>query len=205
MMDKDQIIDNLFPEEEEEILDTNHVLVGKRVEITLGPKSGIVGVVEGRDSNRRWRIRCNTDMGHSSMSFPKSHFKEIMSDVLEEKEEEDDEDEDDDDDDDSGNEDTQTVTSTTSSIVSKENDDTTPPPETPDPFSAVTPVLSTKLEGYIAKWKYKARDGDELEMAKGDIVNVLSRETRWGPDWWKGQIDDRVGLFPKTYVVPLKK
>ena len=196
MMDKDEIIDNLFPEE---ILDTNHVLVGKRVEITLGPKSGIVGVVEGRDRNRRWRIRCNTDMGHSSMSFPKSHFKEIVSSnvLLEEKEEEDE--------DDSGNEDTQIVTSTTSSIVSKENDDTTPPPETPIPFSAITPLLSTKLDGYIAKWKYKARDGDELEMAKGDIVNVLSRETRWGPDWWKGQIDDRVGLFPKTYVVPLTK
>ena len=177
-----------------EILDKNHALVGKRVEIILGPKSGITGVVEGRQGNRRWRIRCDTNMGHSRMSFPKAHFKEIMSDVLEEKEE---------DASDSGNED---VLTSTSSVMSKEND--TPPPQTPAPFSAVTPVvstpLSTSLDTYIAKWKYKARDSDELEMIKGDVVNILSRETKWGPDWWKGQIDDRVGLFPKTYVVPFK-
>lgn len=193
MKDKDQIIDNLFPddkeeEKEEEELETNLVLVGKQVEITLGPKSGLRGVVEGRGkSNRRWRIRCDTTMGGMTMDIPKSHFKELIS-----KEES------------FGNEDRSTLSPTLTTPSSKENDT---PPETPIPFSVETPSMKTptSLDGYVAKWKYKARDGDELEMIKGDIVNILSKKTKWGPGWWKGEIGGRVGLFPKTYVVPLKK
>ncbi|KAJ8389718.1 hypothetical protein AAFF_G00114240 [Aldrovandia affinis] len=62
------------------------------------------------------------------------------------------------------------------------------PPKPPAP-SAVCQV--------IGMYDYIAQNDDELPFGKGQIINVLSRED---PDWWKGELNGSVGLFPSNYV-----
>uniref|UniRef100_A0AAY4C928 Intersectin-1 n=1 Tax=Denticeps clupeoides TaxID=299321 RepID=A0AAY4C928_9TELE len=49
----------------------------------------------------------------------------------------------------------------------------------------------------IGMYDYTAQNDDELPFGKGQIINVLSRED---PDWWKGELNGSVGLFPSNYV-----
>ncbi|XP_018584076.1 intersectin-1-like isoform X3 [Scleropages formosus] len=71
--------------------------------------------------------------------------------------------------------------------------------------SKATPTDPTppKLKGpsavcqVISMYDYTAQNDDELPFAKGQIINVLSRED---PDWWKGELNGSVGLFPSNYV-----
>ena len=46
-------------------------------------------------------------------------------------------------------------------------------------------------------YDYTAQNDDELPFGKGQLINVLSRED---PDWWKGELNGSVGLFPSNYV-----
>ncbi|UJR14375.1 hypothetical protein I4U23_001371 [Adineta vaga] len=48
-----------------------------------------------------------------------------------------------------------------------------------------------------AKFSYKAKREDELDLQKGDIIILL--ETRQD-GWCRGQIEDKFGLFPGNYV-----
>ncbi|XP_077986297.1 guanine nucleotide exchange factor VAV2-like isoform X1 [Glandiceps talaboti] len=50
-----------------------------------------------------------------------------------------------------------------------------------------------------ALYDFAARDTRELSLEEGNIVNILSK-AGGHRGWWKGQIDDRVGYFPSTYV-----
>ncbi|MGH0133905.1 UNVERIFIED_CONTAM: hypothetical protein FKN15_067391 [Acipenser sinensis] len=49
----------------------------------------------------------------------------------------------------------------------------------------------------IGMYDYIAQNDDELAFGKGQILNVLSKED---PDWWKGELNGSVGLFPSNYV-----
>ncbi|XP_036400714.1 intersectin-1 isoform X2 [Megalops cyprinoides] len=49
----------------------------------------------------------------------------------------------------------------------------------------------------IGMYDYIAQNDDELPFGKGQIITVLSRED---PDWWKGELNGSVGLFPSNYV-----
>ncbi|XP_042724464.1 intersectin-1 isoform X3 [Lagopus leucura] len=49
----------------------------------------------------------------------------------------------------------------------------------------------------IGMYDYTAQNDDELAFNKGQIINVLSKED---PDWWKGEVNGQVGLFPSNYV-----
>uniref|UniRef100_A0A8C7FWL4 Intersectin-1 n=1 Tax=Oncorhynchus kisutch TaxID=8019 RepID=A0A8C7FWL4_ONCKI len=77
-------------------------------------------------------------------------------------------------------------------LLSPSTSKTTPteptPPKLPMP-SAVCQV--------IGMYDYVAQNDDELPFGKGQIINVLSRED---PDWWKGELNGSVGLFPSNYV-----
>lgn len=64
----------------------------------------------------------------------------------------------------------------------------TEPPK-PPAFPAVCQV--------IGMYDYTAQNDDELAFSKGQIINVLNKED---PDWWKGEVGGRVGLFPSNYV-----
>ncbi|XP_040194848.1 intersectin-1 isoform X2 [Rana temporaria] len=65
------------------------------------------------------------------------------------------------------------------------------PTEPPKPA-----VLPTTCQ-VIGMYDYIAQNDDELAFAKGQVINVLNKED---PDWWKGELNGQVGLFPSNYV-----
>uniref|UniRef100_A0A8C0LHM1 Intersectin 1 n=1 Tax=Canis lupus dingo TaxID=286419 RepID=A0A8C0LHM1_CANLU len=64
----------------------------------------------------------------------------------------------------------------------------TEPPK-PTAFPAVCQVIGV--------YDYSAQNDDELAFSKGQIINVLNKDD---PDWWKGEVNGQVGLFPSNYV-----
>ena len=44
------------------------------------------------------------------------------------------------------------------------------------------------------------RDEDELDFAKGDVIELLSRSYRGDSDWWFGSLRGAFGKFPSNYV-----
>uniref|UniRef100_A0A8C2V9J5 Intersectin-1 n=1 Tax=Chinchilla lanigera TaxID=34839 RepID=A0A8C2V9J5_CHILA len=61
------------------------------------------------------------------------------------------------------------------------------------PKSAALPAVCQ----VIGMYDYTAQNDDELAFNKGQIINVLNKED---PDWWKGEANGQVGLFPSNYV-----
>ncbi|NXD40729.1 GRAP protein, partial [Copsychus sechellarum] len=53
-----------------------------------------------------------------------------------------------------------------------------------------------------ALFDLSAQEGSQLPFLRGDIIEVLDCPD---PDWWRGKIYGRVGLFPRSYVQPLRK
>ncbi|XP_032721282.1 intersectin-1 isoform X4 [Lontra canadensis] len=49
----------------------------------------------------------------------------------------------------------------------------------------------------IGVYDYSAQNDDELAFSKGQIINVLNKDD---PDWWRGEVNGQVGLFPSNYV-----
>lgn len=46
-------------------------------------------------------------------------------------------------------------------------------------------------------YQYKAAQDDELNLSKGEIVNVLEKS---GDGWWRGECNGQSGWFPSNYV-----
>lgn len=55
------------------------------------------------------------------------------------------------------------------------------------------------LDKVIALYPYKAINDDELSFEKDDIISVLGKDE---PEWWRGELNGIVGLFPSNYVGP---
>ncbi|XP_071354578.1 mitogen-activated protein kinase kinase kinase 9 [Trachinotus anak] len=55
---------------------------------------------------------------------------------------------------------------------------------------------------WTAVFDYEATADDELSLRRGDLVEVLSKDSLVSGDegWWTGMIADRVGIFPSNYV-----
>uniref|UniRef100_A0A3B3U064 Mitogen-activated protein kinase kinase kinase n=1 Tax=Poecilia latipinna TaxID=48699 RepID=A0A3B3U064_9TELE len=55
---------------------------------------------------------------------------------------------------------------------------------------------------WTAVFDYEATADDELSLHRGDLVEVLSKDSLVSGDegWWTGMIADRVGIFPSNYV-----
>lgn len=49
----------------------------------------------------------------------------------------------------------------------------------------------------IVKYRYDSRQVDELTIEEGDIINI---HEKCDSDWWKGEFNGKVGMFPATYV-----
>ncbi|CAM9010639.1 unnamed protein product [Wickerhamomyces anomalus] len=49
----------------------------------------------------------------------------------------------------------------------------------------------------IAKYNYKAEQDGDLSFKKGDRIKLLDQKLK---EWWKGELDGHVGLFPYNYV-----
>ncbi|XP_071395759.1 mitogen-activated protein kinase kinase kinase 9-like [Centroberyx affinis] len=65
------------------------------------------------------------------------------------------------------------------------------------------PAATPAASGFwTAVFDYEASADDELSLRKGDLVEVLSKDSLVSGDegWWTGMIADRVGIFPSNYV-----
>ncbi|XP_062518046.1 proline-serine-threonine phosphatase-interacting protein 1-like [Corticium candelabrum] len=51
-----------------------------------------------------------------------------------------------------------------------------------------------------ALYDYTANESDELTIAPGDVINVISKQE---DGWWQGELNGSVGIFPATYVTVL--
>lgn len=51
----------------------------------------------------------------------------------------------------------------------------------------------------VALFPYDAKHDDELSLKENDVITLLSTEL---PDkgWWKGQLNDKIGVFPDNFV-----
>ncbi|XP_078503832.1 intersectin-2 isoform X6 [Lissotriton helveticus] len=59
-----------------------------------------------------------------------------------------------------------------------------------------TPSFSPVCQ-VIAMYDYVANNEDELNFTKGQLINVINKDD---PDWWQGEINGVMGLFPSNYV-----
>ncbi|KAF4523511.1 hypothetical protein B566_EDAN004582 [Ephemera danica] len=62
--------------------------------------------------------------------------------------------------------------------------------------------LAKNLSLWIALYDYDAQGEDELSLRRGEIVEVLSKDSKISGDegWWTGKIGDKVGIFPANFV-----
>ncbi|XP_014826974.1 PREDICTED: mitogen-activated protein kinase kinase kinase 9-like isoform X2 [Poecilia mexicana] len=71
-----------------------------------------------------------------------------------------------------------------------------------DAEPAAPPPLPPPPGVWTAVFDYEATADDELSLHRGDLVEVLSKDSLVSGDegWWTGMIADRVGIFPSNYV-----
>ncbi len=67
---------------------------------------------------------------------------------------------------------------------------------------ATTPSSTSKT--WFAIYDYSAQGEDELELRKGDVIEVLSKDYKISGDegWWTGKCGGKVGVFPCNFVAP---
>ncbi|NXU97401.1 GRAP protein, partial [Cettia cetti] len=53
-----------------------------------------------------------------------------------------------------------------------------------------------------AQFDFSAQESSQLPFLRGDIIEVLGCPH---PAWWQGKIYGRVGLFPRSFVHPIRK
>ncbi|KAM9787797.1 mitogen-activated protein kinase kinase kinase 9 [Syngnathus typhle] len=76
-----------------------------------------------------------------------------------------------------------------------------PTPEE-DGENAAEPPDVAPAGRWTAVFDYEATADDELSLRRGDLVEVLSKDSLVSGDegWWTGVVADRVGIFPCNYV-----
>lgn len=62
------------------------------------------------------------------------------------------------------------------------------------------PFLIVDQDHVLAMFSYAAQNDDELTFCKGTVINVISKDG----DWWKGEVNGQVGVFPYNYVQALR-
>lgn len=73
------------------------------------------------------------------------------------------------------------------------------------PMGMVAPTVRNStimLTLRTALYDYSAQGEDELSLQRGQIVEVLSTDSKISGDegWWTGKIGDKVGIFPANFV-----
>ena len=46
-------------------------------------------------------------------------------------------------------------------------------------------------------YEYQANEADELNIKPDDIIQIIDK---YDQEWWQGQLNDTVGIFPASYV-----
>uniref|UniRef100_A0A670JJ55 GRB2 related adaptor protein n=1 Tax=Podarcis muralis TaxID=64176 RepID=A0A670JJ55_PODMU len=52
-----------------------------------------------------------------------------------------------------------------------------------------------------AQFNFTAKSPSQLSFCRGDVLEILDCSD---PNWWKGRIGVKTGLFPRNYVFPLR-
>lgn len=86
-----------------------------------------------------------------------------------------------------------------------DNNSLSPTPEDAEEGDVFEPDTGPRAAGSVlwtAVFDYEATAEDELSLRRGDVVEVLSKDSLVSGDegWWTGMIADRVGIFPSNYV-----
>jgi myosin-1 len=63
------------------------------------------------------------------------------------------------------------------------------PQPNPPPSNAQKPKCK-------ALYNYTSQENDELTIRKGDVITIIKEH----PDWWEGELNGTVGVFPANYV-----
>lgn len=50
-----------------------------------------------------------------------------------------------------------------------------------------------------ALYDFVPQESGELDFRRGDVITVTDRSDE---NWWNGEIGNRKGIFPATYVTP---
>ena len=69
---------------------------------------------------------------------------------------------------------------------------------------ALTEIFNIDLEQCEVLFPYSKVNEDELELERGQIVTILSKDQD-DPGWWKGKLNGKVGVFPDNFVKIIKK
>ncbi|KAK7904564.1 hypothetical protein WMY93_017171 [Mugilogobius chulae] len=82
------------------------------------------------------------------------------------------------------------------------NNSLSPIPGDTEAGDVFEPDTGAKSALWTAVFDYEATAEDELSLRRGDVVEVLSKDSLVSGDegWWTGMIADRVGIFPSNYV-----
>ncbi|CAK8672395.1 unnamed protein product [Clavelina lepadiformis] len=83
------------------------------------------------------------------------------------------------------------------SFSSEESSKYTIPPATLTPPDSHTSVDADELCRCVAIYDYAATREDELSIHEGDVIKVFEKGA---DDWWRGEVNGKVGLFPANYV-----
>ena len=88
-----------------------------------------------------------------------------------------------------------------------------PPPECTLPWiPCISPCLAppltllfsaaplTDIAQCRVEYDYQPNQPDELLIHSGDIVNLIEKQDQ---DWWKGELNGVIGIFPASYVLEL--
>ncbi|KAI8368299.1 uncharacterized protein BYT42DRAFT_625103 [Radiomyces spectabilis] len=70
----------------------------------------------------------------------------------------------------------------------------------PPPPAYNTAVNSPSLGMAEALYDYRAQNPEDLSITRGDIIQITEYVN---DDWWRGSLQGRTGMFPKTYVQKL--
>ncbi|KAK1785134.1 hypothetical protein P4O66_018544 [Electrophorus voltai] len=70
------------------------------------------------------------------------------------------------------------------------------------PDSHLQPHRGASSPYWTAVFDYEAAADEELTLRRGDLLEVLSKDSKVSGDegWWTGKIQDKVGIFPSNYV-----
>ncbi|CAB3238978.1 unnamed protein product [Arctia plantaginis] len=74
------------------------------------------------------------------------------------------------------------------------------PPQAAPPYEPAPALPPKPVKEYCrVLFPYAAVNEDELTLAEGDIVTIVSKDA---PDrgWWRGELHGKVGLFPDNFV-----
>ncbi|XP_052268152.1 uncharacterized protein LOC127869544 isoform X6 [Dreissena polymorpha] len=60
------------------------------------------------------------------------------------------------------------------------------------------------VEKAVVRYSYDGENEDELSLTEGEIINVLDKGLE-DSDWWRGDLNGRVGVFPGSLVELIKE